>query len=90
MRMDVQFWKQAQQIEDEMYARASREYERLWELLDRIRNDPEAARHARWSQYVSTYSLWGSHIPGTEFTVYWRVESHAFLTVALIARDLGV
>jgi len=88
--MDVQFSAEAQQIEEEMYARASNEYERLWELLDRIRNDPEAARHARWSQYVSTYSLWGSHIPGTEFTIYWRVEPHPLLTVVLIAGDLGV
>jgi hypothetical protein len=42
---------------------------------------------ASWSHYVSTFDLWGSHIPGTNLTVFWRFDKGPILAVAIIASE---
>lgn len=82
------FTDAARVIDDEFYQSAGSEYDRLWDVLDRIRADPEEAQHAPWSNYVSSQDLWGSKIPGTDYTVFWRVQPGPLLVVAHILPDI--
>jgi hypothetical protein len=88
--MDVEFTPEAQAVDDKLYDTQGTEYESLWSVLDRIRKDSEEAKHANWTNYVSTRDLWGSKILGTDYTVFWRVSPGPVLTVALIVRDKGL
>ena len=85
--MDVAFLESAARVEEALYALRGRDYEKLWDTLDRIRYESEDAAHASWSHYISTFDLWGSHIPGTNLTVFWRFDKGPILTVAMIARE---
>lgn len=89
--MQVNYSKGAKAVEDHLYDNDPDAYEHLWEVLERIMEDPEEATYAAWSKYVSTRNLWGSKVPGTDYTVYWRVESDGtVLMVYILASDLGV
>ncbi len=85
--MDVAFSNAAGAVQEEFYARPGVEYDRLWDVLDRILLDVEEAKHAPWVSYVSTFDLWGAKIPGTDYTVFWRA-SETTLLVAEIVRDV--
>lgn len=88
MEIPVDFTDAARAIDDEFYNSAGKEYERLWEVLDRICADPQEAQHASWTNYVSSQDLWGSKIPGTNYTVFWRVQPGPVLVVAHILPDI--
>lgn len=65
-------------------------YEHLWDVLDRICEDPAyAQKGAAWAKYVSTQKCWGSKIPGTDYTVYWKVEGD-LLQVLHLLHDPGI
>lgn len=64
-------------------------YGRLWDVIERIIDDPEYARHAPWAQFVSSRKIWGTKIPGTEYTMFWGTEGDT-LIVHLIEADLGL
>ena len=85
--MEVAFLASAARVEEALYARRGRDYEKLWDTLDRIRDESEDAAHASWSHYISTFDLWGSPIPGTNLTVFWRFDKGPILTVAMIASE---
>jgi len=67
-----------------------RESDKLWSVLDRIQEDPAEAKHAGWTKYVSSRSVWASAIPGTSYYVYWAVDEQGVVTVAHLMRDMGV
>ena len=85
--MEVAFLASAAKVEEALYAQRGWDYEKLWDTLDRIRDESEDAAHASWSHYVSTFDLWGSHIPGTNLTVFWRFDKGPILAVAIIASE---
>ena len=55
--MDVAFLESAARVEEALYAQRGRDYEKLWDTLDRIRDESEDAAHASWSHYISTFDL---------------------------------
>ncbi|WP_206445800.1 hypothetical protein [Agrococcus sp. KRD186] len=88
--MDVEFAADALAVEEQFYAASGPEYERLWEVLDRILEDADEAKHANWSNFVSSLDLWGSKVPGTQYMVFWRTSPGPVLYVAVIALDQGI
>lgn len=92
--MDVVFADQATVVEAELPEHA---YNHLWDVLERILADPEHARGAPWAKFISTRKLYGSKVPGTDYTVYWKIGPAGedagdddVLQVAGIYRDIGV
>jgi hypothetical protein len=85
MPVEVEFALQAQTEADTLTARA---WDSLWDLLDRILADPEAAQHAPWASYVSSQRMFGSKIPGTDHTVYWWLDGD-LVRVPWILKDTG-
>jgi hypothetical protein len=82
--------EEARQVEEHFFDdRESDSYDRLWDVLDRILEDPVAAPTSPWAHHVSTRDLWGSKIPGSNATVFWRISGDT-LHVVHIFRDLGV
>lgn len=83
--MTINFSPDAQAVHDQLRDdKSSRAYERLWEVLKRIDVDPEEAKHAGWANYVSTFNLWGSKVPGTDYSVYWRTDPGGVIVVHLL------
>lgn len=72
-------------VEDAMPNRA---YDKMWDAFDRILADPTEAQHDPRHKYVSSEKVWATHIPGTDYTVYWYVEDGA-LQVPYILEDAG-
>jgi hypothetical protein len=86
--MHVDFDQDAAQVAARLSSHA---HDKLWEVLERILEDPEAAQHAPWASYVASHRLYGSKIPGTSWTVFWRPDFDAdLLLVGPIADDLGI
>ncbi|MEX0159805.1 MULTISPECIES: hypothetical protein [unclassified Microbacterium] len=85
--MEVSFANDAGDVVDQLREHV---YERLWDVLDQIMKDPDEAPHAPWSEHVSSLNLWGTKIPGTDYTVFWRIEDDDMLYVAVVTPDLGV
>ncbi|MCT1364036.1 MULTISPECIES: hypothetical protein [unclassified Microbacterium] len=84
--MEVSFTLVAQGAEDTL---DDHSYNQLWDVIERILEDPEYARRAPWSEFVSTRKLYGTKVPGTDLTVYWAVEGDT-LRVHVIAADRGL
>ena len=59
------------------------------DVLDRIRLDPEVATGAGWARYVSTKRVFGTKVPGSDWTVYWRIRD-GVLEVPWILEDRGL
>ena len=70
--MDVIFGPEARVVLD---ALPDREYHAIWDALDRILLDPEAAKAAPWASYVGSKRVWGEHVRGTDWSLYWDVEN---------------
>lgn len=85
--MQVEFTDAAGEVADRLEAHESRAYQRLWDVLDRILEDVEEAR-ARAS-YVSSRKVWADKVPGTDYTVFWRVNDDDLLVVYILA-DIGI
>lgn len=64
-------------------------YDKLWDVLERIAEDPEEAKHARWTNYVSSHGLWGAKIPGTDYTLFWKTADDHVVGVLLV-EDRGL
>lgn len=88
--MDISFSDEAKAVEDRLFADADlRPYNKLWDVLEQILSDPEQAKHAPWTNYVSSRRLWGTKVPGTNYTVFWRVDPGAVIVVLLV-EDQGL
>lgn len=80
--MHVEMTDEARAVEQRFYDdRNSKAYDRLWDVIDAILADPEAALHAPRAHHVSSFNLWGSKIPGTDWTVFWRIADDALQLV---------
>jgi len=64
-------------------------YDRMWDRVEKILADPEAGKHASWTNYVSSQRMWGSRVAGTDYTVFWTVDGDV-LWVELIVEDPGL
>lgn len=87
--MEPEFSPEADRVEEALYADDRHAYDRLWDVLDRIGELGEEAKYLGWASYVSSRKIWGTKVPGTDYTVFWRIANDKF-TVALIVADLGV
>lgn len=87
IKMNVSFANDAGDVVDQL---PDHVYDRLWDVLDKIVKDPEEAPHAAWSEHVSSQNLWGTKIPGTDYSVFWRIEDDNTLYVAVVTPDLGL
>lgn len=88
--MKVALSPEAQASDDALFDAPGREYESVWDVIERIQLDPDEAKHANWTNFVSTFGLWGTKVPGTDLTVFWRVHADDVLEIALIERDRGL
>jgi hypothetical protein len=64
-------------------------YNRLWDVLERILEDPESAQQSGWANWVSTQRLFGTKIPGCNWTVYWYIDGDT-LQVPYLLEDTGI
>jgi hypothetical protein len=62
-----------------------RTFDRIFDLLELLAADPVEAK-VRRGNYVSTRDVWGTHVPGTDYTVYWRTDPEVFV-VYLVRED---
>ena len=65
---------------------SDRVYQRLWDALDRIAADPETAPRS----YVSSRQVFGTKVPGTDYTVFWRIFDGEHLWVMWLLEDAGL
>lgn len=87
---DVSYTPDALRVATRLYeAEDDPTYDRLLDVLDRIAEDPEEAKHARWTEYVSSRQVYGTKVPGGDWTVFWKTTSRGVLVVLLI-EDMGI
>ncbi|RII94881.1 hypothetical protein [Clavibacter californiensis] len=84
--MDTAFTAHAEDVERQL---TDYEYDRLWSVLEKVMVDPEEAKHAGWTSFISSKSWWASKIPGTSYTVFWLVDAGGTLMVVHILEDTG-
>ena len=63
----------------------TRDYNKLWDVLEFIAADPEAARTEPRNRFISSRKEWGTHIPGTRYTAFWFTDDA--IRVTLIADE---
>lgn len=90
--MDINLSDDAKAVDDALYAANAREYDPIWDVIERVAADVEEAKHAPYTSYVSTHGLYGVKVPGTDYTVYWepRGDPTDEVHVMVIARDRPV
>ena len=89
MRMEPNFTSEAGEVEDTLYESDRHAYDQLWMVLDRIAQLGEEAKYVPWVSYVSSREIWGTRIPGTNYTVFWRIDGDEF-SIAHILKDVNV
>jgi len=62
-----------------------RDYNKLWDVLEFIAADLEAARTDPRNRFISSRNEWGTHIPGTRYTAFWFANDA--IRVTLIADE---
>jgi len=88
--VEVSFSDEAFKVANDLYdATGDPTYDRLQDVLDRIAEDPEEAKYAPWTDYVSSRRLYGTKIPGGDWTVFWKVNEDGVLVVLLV-QDMGL
>ena len=87
--MTIELTDEAKAVDDDLYGDHSTTYDKIWDVLEKIDADPTEAQHAPWTNFVSTQDLYGTKVPGTTYTVFWRVSGDV-LDVRLIVEDLGL
>lgn len=87
---DVSYTPDALRVATRLYeAEDDPTFDRLQEVLDRIALDPEEAKYAPWTEYVSSRSVWGTKIPGGDWTVFWMTRESG-VVVVLLVEDRGL
>lgn len=87
--MMIELAEDATAIIDALYVNPGNTYDKVWDIIEKIESDPVEAQHAGWTNYVSSQDLYGTKVPGTDYTIFWRV-SEDVLDIRLIAADLGL
>lgn len=80
--MDVFLTDDAKAVERAM---SDREYNKLWDALELIADEPEEAKRDPRHRYISSSQEWATHIPGTRYTAFWYTDD--MLRVFLIADE---
>lgn len=79
--MHVEFTDDAAAARDEMSDRA---YDSMWDVLERILAEPENAPYASYASYSSAFDVWGTKVPGTDFTCFWKIAGDVLIVVWLL------
>lgn len=87
--MEYDFTEAADKVERDLFETGARAYDSLWNVLDRIADDPEEGKFTFGTEYVSSRRVWATKIPGTDLTVYWRPDGDV-LQVMWILDDPGI
>jgi hypothetical protein len=80
--MDIFLTDESLAVEASM---SDRDSEKLYAALQDIAADVEEAKRDPRHRYVSTYTWWATHIPGTRYTAFWYADD--MLRVTLIADE---
>jgi hypothetical protein len=84
--MRTRFTPEAAQVEDSL---PDKVYDRLWDALERILADPEEAPYTGWAHYSSAHRVYGTPLPGTDWSVFWRISGD-ILEVVWILEDAAL
>lgn len=87
--MTIELAEDATAVVDALYEAPGNDYDKVWDTIERIEGDPAEAKHAGWTNYVSTQDLYGTKVPGTDYTIFWRARG-SVLDVRLIVADRGL
>ncbi|MFC4138489.1 MULTISPECIES: hypothetical protein [unclassified Microbacterium] len=87
--MDIDFVGETDAFERQLLEQDLRAYGKLWDVLDALMSDPAEAKARARNSYVSTKDLWGTKVPGTDLTIFWRTKG-SVVEIHVIAHDLGV
>lgn len=58
-----------------------RDSDKLFDVLELIAADVEAAKRDPRNRYVSSQEQWGTHIPGTHYSAFWFTNDMLRVTI---------
>ena len=88
--VDVSYSDEALRVATSLFEAADDPtYDRLQDVLDRIAENPQEARYAPWTEFISSRQLYGTKIPGGDWTVFWRIDETG-VVVILLVKDIGL